>query len=205
MSVALVSAWSAEYQPLADIVLPNRRAFCDKHGFDLLINRDWRGERGAQWARMKLAIGAIALYDTVLVMDIDAIITNFEYDFKWLAKTTSFLTATKDINGFNNGMMLLNQSVWTLDFMRRYWEAGARYHHHVNPEQTCMAHMLICEPQSAWGVVPQREFNSFKYGEYNYGPYPEGEWQEGDFILHLPSLPNKRRIEIFNEYLSSHG
>jgi hypothetical protein len=204
MNVAIVSAWSADFSPLAQVTLPNIDAFCKHKNFDLITDPNWTGDRGPQWGRMELALKHLARYDALFVMDIDAIITNFDYDFDWLLKISPYLTATQDINGFNCGMMILQQSVWTLDFMRRYWEAGKNYANHINPEQTCMAHMLICEPQSAWSVVRQREFNSFRYEEYNYGPYPEGQWREGDFIMHLPSLPNERRIEIFNEYLSSH-
>jgi len=202
--VAFVSAWNSGYDELAKVTLPNREEYCKRHGYDLITVPDWTGDRGPQWARIAVAIKQLAKYDTVFVMDIDAIITNPDFDFKWLAATSRSLTATEDINGFNCGMLLLNQSVWTLDFMRRYWDAGKFYSHHVNPEQTCMAHMLICEPQKEWEIVSQRKFNSFRYELFEYGPYPEGQWQKGDFILHLPSLDNDQRIKIFNAYLSSY-
>ena len=204
MNVAIVSAWSEDFYPLAQVTLPNIAAYCKYKHYDLITNPAWKGDRGPQWARMDLALKHLARYDVLFVMDIDAIITNFDYEFNWLIKTSRDLTTTQDVNGLNCGMMILQQSVWSLDFMRRYWETGARYLHHINPEQTCMAHMLTCEPQDKWMVKPQREFNSFRYEEYEGLNYPEGQWKEGDFVLHLPSMSNDRRIEIFNEHFSSH-
>jgi glycosyl transferase family (putative galactosyltransferase) len=202
MRGAIISACTADWLPLCDVTIPNRKDYCRRHGYDFIPRLTWTGDRKPAWARIELALAYLARYDTLFVMDVDAIITNPEIKIENL-DIGHDLVATKDINGFNCGMMLLRPSIWSLDFLRRYWDVGLRYEHHTNPEQTCLAHMLICEPRDKWDIKRQRDFNSFRYEEYDTS-FPEGQWEEGDFIMHLPALPNERRIEIFNEYFSSH-
>lgn len=204
MKVGVVTACDAAYNDLLSVVMPNRLDYCNRHGYTHIL-RGWNGDdRGPQWARIGAAISVLDEFDLMFIMDVDAIITNMDVKLEELSIFYPSLTATEDVNGFNSGMLMLQNSPWTEYFMKRYWKIGPLYNHYANPEQSCLAHLLICEPPAVWDVVPQREFNSYLYEHYDYGDYPLGQWQEGDFVLHLPGMDNAKRIEILNEKLSSH-
>lgn len=62
--------------------------------------------------------------------------------------------------------------------------------------------------------VPQRKMNSYRYeflrgykfvsdrfesGMDSLGNY--GEWQSGDFIIHVPGIPNERKVKILQDML----
>jgi hypothetical protein len=201
MKIGIVSCWNKKYEVLANLVLPNRRIYCEKHGYESVEVGGWDSDtwegRAACWGRMDVSRKVLHRFDAIFVMDIDAVITNMDIKIEDLA--THDFVSTADVNGLNAGMILIKHTDWSAAFMDKYWETGKRYQHFPNSEQSCMAHLLICEPQEKWSIKPQRTMNSFPYHLYEDFKFPEGQWESLDFILHTPALDIQTRLKVLGE------
>ena len=200
MNIAIISAWDKKYDALANITSPNHKMYCDKHGYELVTVNNWEGTwegRGPQWSRLDVARKTLHRFDAIFIIDIDMIITNMNIKIEDLA--THDFVCTYDVNGFNAASIILKNTEWAINFIDKYWTVGNRYLNFPNPEQTCMAHLLICEPKDKWDIKPQRTMNSFPYQYYEDLDFPEGTWAPEDFILHTPALPLEQRIEILGK------
>ncbi len=64
-----------------------------------------------------------------------------------------------------------------------------------------MLYMAELIPNFKMSVVHQKCFNSYLYSEYTYPDDKGGSYTKGDFVLHLPGMPNHRRLQLIQEYL----
>jgi predicted O-methyltransferase YrrM len=203
--VAVVSAWDREGAALAELTAPNKEAYCRRHGYT------WRPaelfeesvEHGPAfcWAKIGAIREALGGADWVCWMDADLLIMDQTRPLSDFLSPGVDLVASHDVNGMNNGVLFWRDSPWTRGMLDRWEAARPRFAHYVNPEQSALVHLLYREPKERWAVVPQRLFNSYLYDLYPAYDCPEGNYAPGDFILHLPALPNDRRLEILREYL----
>lgn len=197
MNIAIVTSWNAAYQPLADLVIPNRQAYCDRHGYTLVTDNNFI-ERAGQWGKIDLARRTLPEFDAVFVMDLDAIFTNENLIIEDLADRD--MTCTRDLNGFNNGQFIIKNTEWARQLLDVVWTLGAGWSHYPNPDQSCLVHHLVCEDQGRWSVKPQRSMNSYLHREHGLD-CPVGEWQPGDFVLHVPNLSLSKRLAVLSGLL----
>jgi hypothetical protein len=199
MNVSVLSVWDRGYSPLAKITTPNHQRYCAQQGYSWIGLGDYQCARGPVWGRFEVLADHLAQVDLLAVVDVDLIFTSMDTKLEELAEADVCLGS--DMNGVNCGLMLYRRSEWSLDFVRKVWEAGPRFSHYPNPEQSTLAHLLFLEPKDRWHVHAQRVMNSYMESLYNR-TNPEGEWQVGDFVLHLPSLPLNTRIDTFRRVLA---
>jgi hypothetical protein len=197
--LAVVSAWDGALSELAAVVLPNRQRYCDRWGYELVTRDHW--PRAAQlapvWNKWQLALEALPRFDAVFCVDLDCLVMAPERPLESFLTAADFL-ASCDCNGLNTGAVFLRNSRWTLQFLERSLTTAPRYSGHPSTEQSTLAHLLYAEPRERWACAPQRAFNAYRYDLYPHLPaFPEGEYQRGDFLLHLPSLPVARKVELF--------
>jgi hypothetical protein len=198
MNLAIISAWNSHYSSLADFTIPNREAYCQRHGYTAISEKlDDPGGRHPLWGKLHLATKHLQDYDWLWMFDTDAIITQPSFTPTWLAGPED-LFATSDFNGFNSSSIFIRNTPWSHDVLRKWWVNGERFPLWACPEQTSLCMLLATEPKEKWACLKQRVCNSYLYNVHGEH-WPDGQWQPGDFILHIPSLPINRRIEIFNE------
>ncbi len=193
--VTLLTAASPDYWPQMELSGPNKMEYCLRHHVTLsMVLHD--NITVKNWGERELfMLDALDGYDTdwLWFMGADTIITNMTIDIRTMCQDKHDFIIGVDINGINNDSFLLKNTKPARDFLRRV----LCRRDHPNDQSAMFDEKDVLKTQ----LVSQRYFNSFKYDEYHYGEYPDGNWQEGDFVLHLPGMPNARRIELMNEYL----
>jgi len=198
MKPALVSLYHENYQALGDVVLPNMQAYCDRHGYYLLV---FKGECGSgpigfQKMRYLKALMNDGL-ELALVVDLDILISDLEKPF------TDFIAhdldgsyfVTKDVNGINNGSFIIRKTGWSMHLLQFMLENM----HMFTCEQNVLKELesqLIGPGQLK--VLPHPSINQYLhdvYPEYVSVPFPNC-WKPGDFLLHLPGLHLDKRLAI---------
>lgn len=187
----LTTSYFENYQPLADLVLPNLQAYCDRHGYGLRtqISDDTRSYGFQKIEQMR---DALPHTDMVLCCDIDILITNFNYKIEDFTDPEHDAYFVIDRCGLNSGV-----SIWCnrpaayeyIDAVMATEKLGCPH------EQAAITGMVRDWKRSKFLHHPS--INSYLYREYGENrPQSEGQWFKGDFLLHLPGLPLSRRLAI---------
>lgn len=188
--------YTPDFQPLADVTLPALRDYCVSHGYDLAVHLT-HGKGIEFWRRRaKLALALLRETDVLFFIDLDAMITNHTIRLESFLDAGHDLFAAFDTNGLNAGVFLIRNTP-EMERMMTYiighiGEPG------VLGEQDAMRDAL---QSFRWGrrfkQLLHPSINSYLYEQYGAKKlHVEGQWEPGDFILHLPGIPNPRRIEI---------
>jgi hypothetical protein len=196
--VAIVTAWDAGAADLAALTEPNKQEYCRRHGYAL---RSGLVDTGGHWVKIPALMSALPEFDWVVWMDVDLLVMNQAVRLEKFFDATVDLIGSHDAIGWNNGVFFLRNTPWSMSFLKTWAEIGRRYNGHPSPEQSALVHLLYREPKDKWKCVGQKAFNSYLYDLYEDLSYPEGQYCPGDFILHLPGLPNERRIEVIQRFL----
>lgn len=196
MTVTLLTAASEEYWPLLELGASNKLEYCLRHKVQFHMVKHNSSVTNAWGERELFMLDALNTYNTdwLWFMGADTLITNMKKDIRELCDDGFDFIIGVDINGINNDSILLKNNEKTKRFLKR-----VIYRRDCGDDQHAM--FMECKQGLETGLVPQRNFNSYKYDEYHYGAYPEGAWQEGDFVLHLPGLSMQRRLQLMNEFL----
>lgn len=191
MKIAVVTAHTPSYQPLADLTTPGKIAYAKKHGYTYMENPEVADDVRAYG---KLEIILEAFYqgaDIAFWTDTDAIITNYDIKVEDLLDIPAAITLTADILGINTGVFIAQKCPRMIEFLWASLYAKAWVGVQGFAEQTAMRELLQTPPYSEPGfcrILPQRAMNSYvPYGDGR----PEGEsciWRQGDMILHMPGI-----------------
>ena len=201
MKIAIVTWHSIVYKELADITLPNKKYYCQRHGYDLrYVFDEERKLRG--WDRIRMVFVLLPEYDAVMWMDCDAVFTNHAIPIEsLLTPETNFVCAT-DINGLNTGTFIAVNKPITAQFLYVVMTAGpslTRGHHWG--EQEAMIRLLTGPPYENFAtIVPQNAMNSYINAEQGWPATFDGNWREGDWIMHMAGIPLERKLPLAAEY-----
>jgi hypothetical protein len=98
------------------------------------------------------------------------------------------LFISQDINGINAGVMIvaskeMMQEVLSLPIVPNLYEQGA-----------------IASIMHKYKVkfLTQKDFQGYFYELYGLN-YPQGQADENSFVIHLPGLPNEKRLEVLKK------
>lgn len=210
MNITILTLYFDNYQPLADIVLPNLREYCRKHDYHFYHYQE-KNRDGVSYGFSKLELLLLVLYenkhDYIFVTDLDIFITNPEIKIESFIDDQHDFFITEDVNGINAGSFIIRNTEWSkrwIEFILSQREGFA------NEQLVMQKFMWLKKWRTKIKVLDHPSINSYPYPEYlsewkqfagdaEYPTHEEGNWQEGDFILHLPALSLERRIEIFSE------
>jgi glycosyl transferase family (putative galactosyltransferase) len=203
MKITLVSSWDDGHAEIAALAMPNRQAYCDRWGYELMTRTASRQE--GHWQKIPTIQKALqAGAEWSVWMDSDLIITNPDIGLETVIHSSSGLPSlilSHDMNGINNGVLFFRNCPWTDRFLKLWSAARPFYAQYPNPEQSALAHILYREPKEQWDCRPQHQFNSYRY-ELSGRQFPEGQWLPGDFILHFAGLPYQMRLTVMREHLA---
>lgn len=213
MKVALVTqhvADKGDYSQLAALTLPNRDEWCQRHGYEHIVQQGFYKNPAVYYAFDRLMLVRDLLDradapDIFWVLNVSSLITNIskplvdvlddEHDF-WIAK---------DVHGLNAGSFVVRRS----DFCRRWLDflisMEPRYRNDCWFEQRGMMDWWQHENWT-WKIhlVPQRAIQSYDYSLYRpWPPETPGNWRRGDLCLGLPGLDLNQRLAIAREWLPS--
>lgn len=111
------------------LILSNRRLYCERHKYEMLIarNDELDGSRPAAWSKLLVVLKHLRRFDYVFYMDMDVVVTNplFGLDALVGSYPTSDIIMTNDWSGPNTGMWLARNTPWTNKFLQLAWDEGA--------------------------------------------------------------------------------
>lgn len=206
MRTAVVSLYHENYQPLADLVLPNWREYTARHGYDLCVHCGEMGPGAIGFQKMRHLYDLMFVHrkvDVALVVDLDLIFTNMMQGIEPFTDFTADYFVTKDTNGINNGSFIIRASAASERLL-----STIIGHHTVLTNEQDVLKQHEQELVNRWFVkiVPHPAFNSLGYVHYPEWGDPTkiaGNWEPGHFIHHWPGLQLDRRLELIGELLNS--
>lgn len=201
MTVCVLILYTELWQPMADIVLPNIRAYCDKHGYDyqfMQYPEPYPSNFGFNKLIEILDLFKLQRHDVIWSLDLDATITNHNIKVEQFLDDEHDFFITRDVNGINAGSFLVRNTAWAKEFM----EYLVGFKDVTNCEQDAIDLYMVDNECDKIKVLEHPSINS-----YNYELYPEhgetrkreeGHWHDGDFVLHLPGIGVAKRLEILS-------
>jgi hypothetical protein len=188
---------------LSDVVAltkPTHEAFAELYGYQYKhIELPEMEVRKAIWKKPESVSQELLLGNNVWWIDADAAVTNPAALPHVLEER---VTASCDINGINAGVFYAASCERVSRLFFACNTHGRTVFLGLTGDQFVMQHFASHPPyEGIVNYVPQRALNSYWPGAYDYPGHEAADWQPGDFVLHLPGLPNERRIEILKEAL----
>jgi hypothetical protein len=204
--IAVCSFHFSGHQSLADITVPNKLAYCERHGYRGVFDphEEWQ-----PYDKFRLVRQLLDEHQAVLWIDCDAMFTNHDIEVEVLIdhiEGPKSLTITRD--GTNDGIPSVNSGVFLMErcdaaiafldmALSRYaWGTEIRT---MNRDQPLLNEYIAANPGFA-RIMPQRIMNSYLRKEYPVYLHPWSEWSNGDWIVHFAGLPYERRVELAREY-----
>ncbi len=221
MKICVFSPFS-NLKELAELTVPNKRKYCDRHGYELLTPP--LGGTGCNFdemyglrRRMPLVVELLKTnaYDWVWVVGVDVLITNMATNLRSILDEDYGMVVGTEPTGVGMDSYLIRSRKGGLEFLERVVS------HKDAPlgafqDQSTIDTLCRQEPEllKVVKLVPQRQLNAYKY-EYlhQYGSLHPGfvtgtdclgqseEWQPGDFVLHVPGIGDGQKLTILQETL----
>jgi len=197
--IALVTFYHSNYATLADLVLPNMRAYCERHGYSFLPQCDGYGDGPIGFQKMRYLKELLArdAFDAALVTDLDVLITNPDRRIEEFFDDSGDYFVTKDVNGINNGSFIIRNTPWARGFVDFIISYGGPN------EQNVLKDNEGRFVEERLRIIPHPSINSYPhrlYPEWADTPFPN-DWKEGDFLMHLPGKHLDERLQIFQGLL----
>jgi len=198
--IAVVTAYDEKHKPLAEVSLPNKAAYCARHGYDFIERTDgFDARRPLSWSKIKFVREVLPGYDWVFWSDVDSLVMEPAVRLEEFADEEADLVLCHEdfgvgVYNVNCGQMLFKNSDWSRRFLDDVWRQ-TRFIHDRLWEQRAVIHLLWKSDLSDHvHLVTQRRFNSYLC---NYA--------KGDFLLHLADMPDEKRLEIMRRIVTPAG
>ena len=199
MRITLLTASSESYWPLMEMTLPNKTEYCLRHKYQLAAKVHYKVEP-YMVEREKYMLEELYHCEWLFFMGSDTLITNMtiplESVIMTVGKDADFVVGV-DVNGINNDVLLIRNSVASAEFLRRVIYAKGRFPN----DQAGMAAVFGEMPEYKVKKVHQKIFNAMPYWLYGYPDHKGGMWTQGDFVFHCPGLSMDARLAVTTEIL----
>ena len=144
--------------------------------------------------------------DYILYLDSDACIANHDIRIEEIIERQKGkeIVFGKDINGTNNGVFLIKNTEKMKEYLQKCF-SDRRFYHTKFPEQSAMFNIIMSDNyKDLVGWEEAMFFNAY-YPVYKDYKSVERYFDKDSFILHMPRLPEKFRIEKFSLVLRKLG
>ena len=188
--VGVLTAHDHNQRDIAAISTPNKRRYCDHHGYEFLEETSgFDASRPPSWSKLLFVRRHLPQFDWLFWTDADSLIMNNSMRLEEFIEDGADLVLTHDDFGIglyvvSMGQFLIRNCEWSLRFLQEVWEQR-RFIHNRMWEQAAVQHLLEQRDLSDHvHVVTQRRFNS-------YLPH----YRKGDFLLHFPLQHPRTRLQ----------
>jgi len=202
--IALLTLHTTAYQPLADLTMPGKQEYCERHGYTLVTSQmlpQYDPQKGL--SRFAATLALLQQGYHVLWTECDVMITNHRIRIEDRLFNHDFV-ASADINGLNYGVYLAANTMLTQQFFFALCGGPQRVLYHEKPEQESMTRLIYRHPYQHFAtMLPQRALNAYAQAHVERQRYPfyeSGIWQPGDWMLHLTRDPMETRIALAHEH-----
>lgn len=201
MNPGILVFYSADWQPLADVTLPNIRQYAARHGYSLTVHCGTFGDpsRLIGFQKTDLARALLPNFSSLWVIDLDLIVTNQAIRFEsFMDNEHDFFICTDSNYGLNAGSYIVRNTPAAQAFL------SSVIHYPVKEGE--------CEQNAIQEILKHDWFNDLSYflphpsiNSYEYRAYgetktrEEGQWRKSDFVLHLPGMSTEQRLKIIKE------
>ena len=215
----VITSHPPAWQTLANITTKTMSDWCGRHGYDLHIDcsdlqdRAWlpcTGEaprRGiAGFVKMDLFLHFLPMYERVVWLDADMLITNYAVSVNDLAGVGAGVILPYDHNGVNATVIIAENRPVVYDFFWAVNNSGRKmFMNHDWKEMEAMRYFQQSPPyEYLVGYRSVKDLCPILHREYlPYLPERVGErygWEPGAWSLHLSALPIERRTALAAEY-----
>lgn len=185
MSVAIVTSVSANIADFAEVTVPNKLAYCLRHGYSLVADNEVY-ETAVR--RVDRLCDYLDRFDVVWTLDADTLITNMDVPIHELPCLGPDVTVCEegivDWNRLNCGSM-----VWKNTFPSRWLAQTITALAPVWGGMACGWQTWLAEVAPSLGsaltVAPLRSFNSCVWNRPGGGEgEPGSHWRPGDLVYH---------------------
>lgn len=225
--VAVVTmAIGQQDEETGNMVVANKRAYCERHGYTLEVERGKRVDpsRPIAWTKIILLQHFLKTYDVVVWMDGDAVVANSSVRLEDMLDADHDVYLAADDNNLNTGVVMVRKSPWTDWFLETVWDQTwlVTGHHPFAYEQRAF-HYLYATPffvmhvkthykdkqpvyerfkevRAHLKVVPSCAFNSYRCWDGCANPY-----YRGHFIMHFAGEPEPARSFKIRNFLKFRG
>jgi hypothetical protein len=216
MKIGLVDSHNLSYEYLAKISRPNKKKYCQRHGYDFVefFFEKLEDDRTPHWGRVLAIKKHLKNYDWLFYLDTDVVICNYSL------KIESFIDENYDLivgpnpqeaeGHLSTSGMLFKNTEWSMCFLDDWFmqkhfinnpyvpnvenfymstggDGGGKYY-----EQSAFHHLYDTkeEHRNKIKVVPRKAFNSLHY-----------TWAPGDFLIHFPGPDRHFKLQGMKQYL----
>jgi hypothetical protein len=196
MKVAVVTSVSENIAEMAALTVPNKLAYCLRHGYSLVVNNESYQDAVMNWP--KAVAKLLDSFDLVWCLDSDAVITDLDRPIHSLPGLGPCLTVCEegivDWNRINCG-----STVWMSGSMARYLLSRIDECFHEWEKMPCQQQTWLGVQADRSGdlikVAPLRSFNSCAWNHDGDDIKPRSHWQPGDFVFHPCGVfPHSQRL-----------
>lgn len=227
MIIRLLTANSVEYQPLADLTLPSKLAFCKRWGHTLTTLK--HDPDRFPWERPQMWLAELNKEDChyLFFTGSDAGISNLEVDLNQLLfenRHPDFLFAV-DNNGLQSDSWLMRNCSASRDFLQKVIASEGQ----LNNEQDAMQIILSCTADYGelrrlydqagedrmqffqremnrtalrCRVLPRELINAMPQEHYGGTGKELYSWNPGTLVVHMPGKSLEYRLEHLSPYLA---
>lgn len=197
----LLTGYNPKFSKLAAITEPRLQEYADRHGMDFIASL-YKETVNPYWEKIRDVIATIDLYERVVWLDIDQLVTNMDAKLPeyWLGAHFSMdwgIDATGPDCFSACGFIACADSLPLFEWVESVHDlyAGGTF-----PEQTPMR--LAYRENRFPGLIyvhPRRLFNAVPIEVHPSAPEP---WQPGDFCAHATMLPVDERVALAGKILA---
>ena len=202
----------ADYKRAMEPGLASKRAYAEKHGYDLHIGGEdvWDRSRPIPWSKFNFINKYLDQYDYLFWSDADAIILDQEQMLE--TQILPLLPPEKDIlwtfdacHHYNNGHLLIRgRSEWVRDYFKRAY-AQTHLIHHIWWDNAAMITLFENEAADKAKIETCREH--WKFNAYVFGPNNSATdasvrlYEPGDFLIHFAGVYEPLNIYRMMRYV----
>jgi SAM-dependent methyltransferase len=194
MKIGILTFYSSEYQPLADVVIPNRDAYCELYGYEHVVKLGPYKDASEYYAIDRMVFLRDFLFENPDSPDVVFLMALNNYIMNYTKKLEDFLTDEKDFfitadsNGLNTGIFAIRKTEWSKKWLDFVIEKSLTIDHHWYEQKVVMDHANDETWREKIKILPQNSFNSYDYRLYKMPATTEGQFKKGDFIFHAPGI-----------------
>jgi hypothetical protein len=232
MQFGIVNIYTPNILPLAVITTEyNKRKYCEKHGYDLLIKTKDFSCSHLGFAKIQLILDLLKTnkYDWLYWCGTDTMITNYGIKLEDLIDDHYSFIISYDVWDFNSDSFLIRNTQQAIEYFEHIMSL---YDIYVDSDgnATNFGSKLPDGGNRAWGeqgamIDLYQQYDKYKeitkpmhqkfMNSYLYNVYPSpwhqkgldckgnpGQWSHGDFLVHWPGISNDNRISLALKFLS---
>ncbi|SRR5258708_7552169 len=186
MKILILTLADLNYQDVAALSEPNKRAYAELHGYDFIQETELLDPlRSPSWNKIALVSKHLPKYQWVFWTDCDSLIMNSSITLESIIEEVppdkDFIIAG-DGNGINAGEFLIGNSNWSINFLADVWEQ-TQFITHPWWEQSALTYLFSLHKanREKLALVEQHKLNSY------ITPYSR-TYLPGDFIVHFVGM-----------------